>query len=183
MVYAYFIENTGDEFKDNSGLLRYIKEQNISEDNIYIDTADIKDELDALLEKIEPGDTIALRTVTDLAEKRSELLKLLKELQDFGILIHSIMEPFLNCLEYLDRFQGSIEISKYYAEKKRSLAFEEAKKQGVVGRPKIPQEKIETALKLYASRLFTTDEIAKLSGVSSSSLYRALKEQGQLVRI
>jgi len=183
MVYAYFIENTGGEFKDNSGLFRYIKEQNISEDNIYIDTADVKDELDALLEKIEPGDTIVLRTVTDLAEKRSELLHLLKELQDFGILIHSIMEPFLNGLEYFDRFQGSIVISKYYAEKKRRLAFEEAKKQGVVGRPKIPQEQIETALKLYASRLFTTEEIAKLSGVSSSSLYRALKEQEQLVRI
>lgn len=180
MVYAYFIENTGSEFKDNSSMFRYIKEQNISEENIYVEIADNKDELDALLEKIEPEDTIVLRTITDLAEKRSELLHLLNELQDFGILIHSIMEPFLNGLEYFNRFQGSIEISKYYAEKKRRLAFEEARRQGVVGRPKIPEKQIETALKLYSSKLFTTEEIAKLSGVSSSTLYRALKEQGRL---
>jgi len=182
MVYAYFIENTSNEFTDNSGLFRYIQEQEIPEENLYIDTTDNKDELDALLEKIEPEDTIVLKTVTDLAEKRSELLQLLKELQDFGILIHSIMEPFLNGLDYFNRLQGSIVISKYYAEKKRKLAFEEARKQGVVGRPKIPEVQIETALKLYASKLFTTEEVAKLSGVSSSTLYRALKEQGRLIR-
>lgn len=108
MIYAYFIENTGGEFKDNSCLFRYIQEQEIPEDNLYIDIADNKDELDALLEKIETGDTIVLRTVTDLAEKRNELLQLLKELQDFGILIHSIMEPFLNGLDYFNRLQGSI---------------------------------------------------------------------------
>ena len=90
------------------------------------------------------------------------------------------MEPFLNGIEYFDRLQGSILISKYYAEKKRRLAFEEARRQGVVGRPKIPEKQIETALKLYASKLFTTEEVAKLSGVSSSTLYRALKEQGRL---
>lgn len=180
MVYAYFIENTGVEFKDNSSLFRYIQEQELPEDNLYIDTADNKDELDTLLEKIETGDTIVLRTVTDLVEKRNELLQLLKDLQGFSILIDSIMEPFLNGLDYFNRLQGSIVISKYYAEKKRRLAFEEAKKHGVVGRPKIPEKQIETALKLYSSKLFTTEEVAKLSGVSSSTLYRALKEQGRL---
>ncbi|PQQ65447.1 helix-turn-helix domain-containing protein [Acetivibrio saccincola] len=180
MIYAYFIENTSSEFKDNSGLFRFIQEQEIPEDNLYIDTADNKDELDALLEKIEAGDTIVLRTVTDLAEKRNELLQLLKDLQDFGVLIHSITEPFLNGLDYFNKLQGAIVISKYYAEKKRRLAFEEARRQGVVGRPKIPEKQIETALKLYSSKLFTTEEIAKLSGVSSSTLYRALKEQGRL---
>jgi len=87
MLYVYFIENTGSEFKDNSGLFRYIQQQKIPEENLYIDTSDNKNELDALLEKIETGDTIVLRTVTDLAEKRNELLQLLKDLQDFGILI------------------------------------------------------------------------------------------------
>ena len=129
MIYAYFIENTSSEFKDNSGLFRYIQEQEIPEDNLYIDTADNKDELDALLEKIETGDTIVLRTVTDLAEKRNELLQLLKDLQDFGVLIHSITEPFLNGLDYFNKLQGAIVISKYYAEKKRRLAFEEARRQ------------------------------------------------------
>ena len=113
MIYAYFIENTSSEFKDNSGLFRFIQEQEIPEDNLYIDTADNKDELDALLEKIEAGDTIVLRTVTDLAEKRNELLQLLKDLQDFGVLIHSITEPFLNGLDYFNRLQGSKVISKY----------------------------------------------------------------------
>ncbi|WP_278335825.1 helix-turn-helix domain-containing protein [Defluviitalea phaphyphila] len=43
----------------------------------------------------------------------------------------------------------------------------------------MPQAQIETALKLYASKLFTTEEVAKLSGVSSSTLYRALRGQRQ----
>ena len=39
MIYAYFIENTSSEFKDNSGLFRYIQEQEIPEDNLYCRTA------------------------------------------------------------------------------------------------------------------------------------------------
>lgn len=78
MVYAYFIENTGGEFKDNSCLFRYIKEQNISEDNIYIDTADNKDELDALLEKIEPGDN-SIKNSNKFSRKEKWAITSIKE--------------------------------------------------------------------------------------------------------
>lgn len=45
-----------------------------------------------------------------------------------------------------------------------------------VGRPKTPQHKIEQALKLEKSTLFTHNEILELVDISRSVFYRALRE-------
>ena len=74
------------------------------------------------------------------------------------------------------KLSGFLKIHRYYPERLRREWFQKAKFEGRVGRPKMTEE-IETAVRLYNTRAFTTAEIEKLSGVSSSTLYRALKEQ------
>lgn len=45
------------------------------------------------------------------------------------------------------------------------------------GRPKASSGKVETALKMYDSKLHTIEEITVATGISRSTLYRAIEER------
>ncbi|WP_288088969.1 helix-turn-helix domain-containing protein [Bacteroides acidifaciens] len=45
------------------------------------------------------------------------------------------------------------------------------------GRPKAASGKIETALKMYDSKLHTISEITAATGISRATLYRAIEER------
>jgi DNA invertase Pin-like site-specific DNA recombinase len=176
-TYAYFIENTKeDEYRDNSRLFKLINESTINDDNIFVDTDETKEELDALLETIEPGDTIVIRSYIDLADNKGDMLQLVKELNEFGIIVRSADEPGINSDDYCRSIYGAVKIFRDYQEKNRRKAFAEAKKSGIIGRPRMDKQ-TEKALRLYKTGEFSIDEITELLGVSSSTLYRALKEQ------
>ncbi len=175
MHYTYFIENTTKDYIDNTELFRLINDLEIDENEIYIDEEDCKEELDNLLSILENGDRLVIRSVVDLAEEAEDLLEILRLLQDKEIILLSIEESFLNGIDYYTGLKGFVGINRYYLDKKRKERYKEAKEKGLVGRPKMTAE-IQNALRLYKTGEFTTSEIEKLSGISSSTLYRALKE-------
>ena len=175
MHYTYFIENTTEDYIDNTELFRLINDLEIDENEIYIDEEGCKEELESLLDILENGDRLVIRSVVDLAEEAKALLEILELLQDKEVILCSVTEPFLNGTEYLSSLKGFIGINNYYLEKRRKAKYQEAKDKGTVGRPKMTAE-IEKAIRLYKTKAFTTAEIEQLSGISSSTLYRALKE-------
>ncbi len=174
-VYIYEVGET-DNKVNNSWVFDFIKELNIGEDNIFTDTSRGRDNLKVLVECMDSEDCLVVRSVMDLAEDSRYLMGILQALQESQVTLLSLLEPFLNGKEYYNALKGNIEIHKYYLNKKRSEGYDEAKKAGLVGRP-AKTEEIEKALRLYHTKAFSINEIEKLSGVSSSTLYRYRKEK------
>lgn len=181
MDFAYFIENTTEEFIDNSALFRIINDLEIEDEFVYSDTVGYRDELEKLLDDIDNIFTkvstkrLVVRSVVDLSDTAKDLLSILSVLQNKGIILCSISEPYLSGENYFTMLSGFIKITNFYSEKRRKQGYESAKEKGTIGR-KAKTEETAKAIRLYKTGAFTTAEIEQLSGVSSSTLYRALKE-------
>jgi len=181
MEFAYFIENTTEEFIDNSALFRIINDMEIEDEFVYSDTVGYRDELEKLLDDIDNIFTkvstkrLVVRSVVDLSDTAKGLLDILSDLQNNGIILCSISEPYLSGENYFTMLSGFIQITNFYSEKRRKQGYESAKEKGTIGR-KAKTEETAKAIRLYKTGAFTTAEIEQLSGVSSSTLYRALKE-------
>ncbi len=169
-VYIYESENQ----INNSGVFDLAKSLDISEDNVFTDTSKDRDNLKVLVECMDSEDCLVVRSIIDLAEDSKCLMGILQVLQTSQVTLVSLLEPFLNGKKYYSGLKGYIEIHKYYLNQKRAKGYDEAKKAGLVGRP-AKTEEIEKALRLYHTQAFSINEIEKLSGVSSSTLYRYLK--------
>ena len=118
---------------------------------------------------------LVIRSVVDLSDSAKGLISILSDFQDKGIILCSISEPYLSGENYFTMLSGFIQITNYYSEKRRKQGYEYAKEKGTIGR-KAKTEETAKAIRLYKTGAFTTAEIEQLSGVSSSTLYRALKE-------
>lgn len=172
MVYAYFIENTTNPvYIDNSPLFKYLYNLKLEEDNIYIDTLDKKDEIKRLVNKLKPTDTLIVRSIRDTANNTTQLIRVLEWLGQKSIKLISILEPYYN---YTELVEDIAIIDKYYSEKNRISGFNQARVEGRIGRPR--NKKITEALRLYETKSFTVEQIKDITGVSPSTLYRALKE-------
>jgi DNA invertase Pin-like site-specific DNA recombinase len=63
--------------------------------------------------------------------------------------------------------------------KRTQAGLQAARKRGrVSGRPRVDGKAVEKSLKLYDSKEYSVAEITELTGVSKTTLYRRLKEQG-----
>ena len=181
MDFAYFVENTTEKFIDNSALFRIINDLEIEDEFVYSDTSGCRDELEKLLADIDTifieasAKRLVIRSVVDLSDTAKGLIGILSDLQDKGIILCSISEPYLSGENYFTMLSGFIQITNHYTEKRRKQGYEYAKEKGTIGR-KAKTEETAKAIRLYKTGAFTTAEIEQLSGVSSSTLYRALKE-------
>ncbi|WP_165878501.1 recombinase family protein [Natranaerovirga pectinivora] len=174
--YIYFIENTDrEQIRDNTKVFNLRNDLDIHENDIFIDTDACKDELESLLDTIESGKRLIIRSVIDLSDDAKELLKVLKELQGKEVILCSIEEPYLNGTEYYTSMRGFADINKYYLEKRRLDGYLKAKEKGKVGRPRRTED-IDKGIRLYRTKAFSISEIEELSGISGSTLFRAMKE-------
>lgn len=175
--YAYFVENIDpNNYRDNTKLFQLVQDLNIPEDKVYIDTGLDKNELEILLNVMSSGDRLILATVKDLADDAKVLSEVLQLLQNKKVTLCSCLESFLSGTDYHTALRGFIDLHYYYLKRKQEKGFDKAKQAGTVGRPK-NNEGIEKALRLYDTKAFSIEEIEKLSGISSSTLYRYLKDR------
>lgn len=173
MTYAYFIGNTtATEYIDNSKLFQYINKIDLYEAYVYIDTLTEKIEIKKLFGKLRSGDTLVVRSIRDTGNNITQLIRVLQWLYEHRINLLSLSEPDY---QYSSIIADLGIMDKQYQEKNRVAGFEFAKSQGrITGRPKNP--KLSEALKLYQSGKLTAEQIYKITGVSQSTLYRALKD-------
>jgi len=181
MDLAYIIENTTDEYIDNTALFKIINDLEIDDEFVFSDTAGYRDDLEKLLDDLyntlieASSKRLVIRSVVDISDTAKGLLGILSDLQDKGIILCSISEPYLSGENYFTMLSGFIQITNFYSEKRRKQGYENAKEKGTIGR-KAKTEETAKAIRLYKTGAFTTAEIEQLSGISSSTLYRALKE-------
>lgn len=174
MVWAYVLENL--DFKDirsNQDLFLLIKDLGIVDDNLFFDSTLTRSELQNLLEQIQAGDRLAIRSVEDLADTLSDLTCVLQKLTDKQVILCSFEEPYFSGEDYLESLNSFIKLYVSYEKKKQRQAYQQAVAEGKVGRPAKTKE-VAQALAMYQSGKFKLSQIEAVTGVSKSTIYRYL---------
>ena len=181
MTYAYFIDsaNRGTNV-DNSTLFKYIQDLELPEEQIFAEVYGEQDALKMLLETIEEGDIIIVRSLSDLGSSIIKILKFLNIISKYNIEIISVLEDYYNAKLYKRLITDLLRISTDLQTTARVTGYRAAKEQGRVGRPK--NDSITEALKLYDTKKLTIEQISKMTSVSQSTLYRALRDRQSKVK-
>ena len=137
-------------------------------------------ELDRLLAGLKTGDTIIVESLSRLGRSTKNLIELVELFQERGVHLVSLKEaidtstPSGKLLFTLMSAIAQFERDTIAERTKEGLNAARARGH-VGGRPKTKNEKINQALRLYATREYTLKEIEQLTGVKKSTLYRYMK--------
>ena len=165
MVWAYVMENDyGAEKHNNTPIFKLVNQLKIPEEQVVFDQDNSRDEFCKLLESMGVGDKLIIRSV-------------FQKLTDKEISLCSVEEPFLSGEDYLGSITEFTRLYVLFQKKKQQAGYRKACAEGRVGRPAIKSKEIEQAIELYKSGTYTISQITALTGVSKTTLYRALKEQ------
>ena len=141
-------------------------------------------ELSRMLDALRENDIVIVVELTRIGRTVSNLISIVERIHSVGAHLISLSEPWMNTKSA----QGELlfHIFASFAEFERDLTrqrirdgLEVARSRGRKGgRPSLPEEKINMALKLYKSKSMTLSEIVKATGVSKATLYRRLQHSG-----
>lgn len=175
MQYVYIREQQeGEAERKNQQLLIYRQLQGIGEEETFVDDGS-RESWYSLFDSLAEGDYLLIRSVEDIADSREELLGILQILQEKGVELYAVNEPFLCGDNYFDTFRRVLELINFFQVKRRTTAYRYAVDQGLVGRP--PKKEVALALTMHASGNYTVQDIQESTGISKSTLYRALKRE------
>ena len=178
MVWAYVMENGNDvEKHDNTPVFQLIQKMGLTDDQLVFDQTEARTEFCKLLESLQTGDKLIIRSVADLADDLMDLICVFQKLTDKEISLCSCEEPFLSGEEYLGSITEFTRLYVLFQKKKQVAGYRKACAEGRVGRPPTKSKDIEQAIELYKSDACTISQITALTGVSKTTLYRVLKEQ------
>lgn len=176
MTYAYFIDNTNNPVLiDNSKLFKYLQIIQLPEGNIIAEQTGERIEIQKLFDCFKKEDVLIVRSLCDLGDNITQVLAVLQWLSDNEVDLVSICEDYYNSTDYAKLINDLYAFDCELKKKARLTGYANAKEAGKVGRPK--SSGIDEALKLYDSKRFTAEQICKMTGVSQSTLYRALRDR------
>lgn len=140
-----------------------------------------RQELQKALDSLREGDTFIVYKLDRLARSTLKLLKVSEQLEESGVELISIKD---NIDTTSPMGKAMFRMLSVLAELERDMIRERtragldaARSRGRTGgRPKAKKEKVEKAVKMYRSKSFTIREISEVTGVSSATIYRYLKE-------
>lgn len=139
-------------------------------------------ELDAMLSRLEEGDTVVVESLSRLGRSTKDLLMLIDLFESKKVKLVSLKENIdtststgrllITVLSALSQFERDVIVERT----NEGLAAARARgRKG--GRPKVADTKIRQALKLYDTKQYSLKEIESLTGVKASTLYRRLKDE------
>ena|SRR5699024_4918594 len=138
-------------------------------------------ELDKCLDYMREGDTLVLTKLDRLGRTTKQLIELSQYLEEQGIDLE-IIDMNINTKDAMGKMFFTM--MSAFAELEANLLSERTKKglnaarargrKG--GRPKISDEKVAMIKSLYHSKEYTGEEIAKMTKVSRSTVYRVVKD-------
>ena len=177
MLLAYILENTNkEEIRDNTPLFQLINEMEIGDECTFIDSeGQDRNELQELLDYMQEGDVVVIRSVLDLTDTIEDLVVLFEKLTEKQISLCSCAEPFLCGEDYLDNLNNFIALYKVYIDRKKKLGYQKAVSEGRVGRL-IKAKDLEKAIALYEEGRLNINQVIALTGVSKSTIYRYLNK-------
>lgn len=170
MTYSYFIDG-----QDNQCLFQYIQVLNIPANNILPETPGQRIEIKHLFQRLHKGDILIIKSIIALGDNLNQIVKALDWLNQHKVELISVVEDYYSNEQFEkfihDLFTFDCELNK----KARLVGYEKALASGKVGRPKASG--IEKALELYDSKRMTVEQIQKITSVSTSTLYRAIRDR------
>ncbi len=183
MIYGYVsITLTEQHHDEQRKALTAYGVDKIFEDNQIINRYSRK-HLSDLLSLLEPGDTLAVHKIRYLGYSTKKLLEMAEYFSGRGI-------HFVSLGENIDTGTpvGYAVLASWCAllQLDRDILLEQTQTISMAcsrsrpgGRPSIPPSKIQKALKLYFSDLFSIQEIADILGMSRGTIYKYLSFGGQ----
>ena len=183
MVYGYARVSTKVQAKDGNSLEsqeKQLREAGASE--IFIDsfTGKVMDrpELNKLVDKLKKGDKLIVCKLDRLARSVTEGSKLIKKLQDIGVIVHVLN---IGVMDNSPTGRLITNVMLSFAEFERDMIKERTlegriESGNIGGRPKkYNKVKIEHAMELLENHSYS--QVAEMTGISKATLYRA-KQKG-----
>ncbi len=148
----------------------------------YTGTTTSRPEFDELLKKLQPGDRLVVTKMDRFARSASEGSTLIQELQGRGIGVHILNMGLLdssstgklvtNVLLAFAQFERDMICERTQAGKeiaRKKSGFRE-------GRPSISKERKAAAVRLILKERHSYNDVAKETGLSKSTIVRAVRE-------
>lgn len=168
----------------------------VAPEDMFVDKASGKDfdrqEYTRMLTYLRPGDVVYVQSIDRLGRNYQEIQEQWKALtKDVGVDIVVLDMPLLDTRQNKDLLGTFVsdlvlQVLSFVAENERAK-IRERQAQGIAlkrektgrcgGRPRVDKARMEAAVDMYL-RYKTVSEIEDVTGVSSSSLYRHLRESG-----
>lgn len=161
---------------NNRALFCLIRDGGLDEEAIFDDGVMDMERvgLRELLQTVERGDIVMVRSLTDLAATTAELMESLRILYEKGVEVVSVVEQGYNHLETFPVLELGTQVVEQMAEKKRRLGMERAKNEGRMGRKQKAGVRADV-LRLRAAGVSPAD-IIRLCKISRSTYYRTIKK-------
>jgi DNA invertase Pin-like site-specific DNA recombinase len=142
-------------------------------------------ELDKMLEVLRSGDTIIVSDLTRLSRSTKDLFNLVEQIESKGAYIKSLKESWLDTTtpqgKLMFTFMAGIsQFERDIISQRTQEGLASARARGRSGgRPAKDKSNIDTALKMYDSKLHTVAKISAITEVSRATLYRYIRDRGQ----
>ena len=180
MTYGYARVSTADQNLDRQ--MDALKKYGI--DHLYCEkisgTKKSRPELDRMLAEIREGDTIVIESLSRLGRSVKNLAELMEVLNERNIRLVSLKETIdttsstgrllFTILSSLAQFERDVLVERT----REGLTAARARGR-CGGRPRMDESAVKKAVALYQTKQYSLKEIQNLTGVSASTLYRAIK--------
>lgn len=185
-IYGYARVSTEGQCLDRQ--IDALKAAGVKEENIYCEkmtgTKSSRPKLNALLDVVEKNDVIIIEALNRLGRSSSDLINLMKSLNEKGVILKSLKESLdfstvqgqfiANFLALMAEFEREVIHSRVV----EGVAAARARGR-IGGRPKTPDKIIDKALKMYDLHNLTVSEICRACGISRPTLYKALRQRAE----
>ena len=147
----------------------------------YTGTKKNRPGMEHLLQMIRTNDIVVVESISRLGRNTLDILNLIQRLEMEKV-------EFISLKENMDTTtptgKAMLQMMSVIAELERNLLAERVK-EGIiasrsrgttVGRPKLPQEKVNVAMRMYNSGEYSIKEIVANAGISQGTLYREINK-------
>lgn len=185
-IYGYARVSTEGQCLDRQ--IDALKAAGVKEENIYCEkmtgTKSSRPKLNALLDVVEKNDVIIIEALNRLGRSSSDLINLMKSLNEKGVILKSLKESLdfstvqgqfiANFLALMAEFEREVIHSRVV----EGVAAARARGR-IGGRPKTPDKVIDKALHMYEMHNLTVAEICRACSISRPTLYKALRQRAE----
>lgn len=147
----------------------------------YTGTKKTRPGIEQLLQTIRPQDTVVVESISRLGRNTLDILLLIQHLEQNHVEFVSLKE---NMDTSTPTGKAMLQMMSVISELERNLLAERVKEGLVasrrrgtsIGRPKIPQEKLNMAMRMYKSGDYSIKEITDAAKISQGTLYREINK-------
>lgn len=137
-------------------------------------------ELNAMLEFIRKDDIVVVCELTRISRSTKDLFSLVEKIEEKGAKIKSLKESWIDTTTAMGQFlftmfAGLAQFERDLISERTKESLRAKKAAGIkLGRPRVDDEQLEKAVRLYMTKEFEIKEIEAMTNISRSTLYREI---------